>query len=49
LIGERFVKVLKMAQKLKFLKVGQITVAVEWTSVSVAYNLKRLQRMKMAG
>jgi len=33
LVGELFVKVLEMAQKLKFLKVGQITVAVDGTKV----------------
>ena len=33
LVSEAFVKVLEMAQNLKFLKVGQITVAVDGTKV----------------
>jgi transposase len=33
LVNEAFVKVLAMAQELKFLKVGQITVAVDGTKV----------------
>ena len=41
LVGEAFVKVLEMAHKLK--------VSLEWTWVSVAYNLKRLHRMATAG
>ncbi len=33
LVGEAFVKVLEMAHKLKFMKMGQITVAVDGTKV----------------
>ena len=41
LAGEAFVKVLEIAHKLK--------VSLEWTWVSVAYNLKRLHPMATAG
>jgi hypothetical protein len=43
-VHEAFIQVLAMAQALELVKVS-----IEWTWVSLAYNLKRMHRVQWAG